>query len=442
MKKLLCYILSFAALFVYRCAPNRETSKSNKSETTYEDKSEAAKKMTLPQTNADLFDYIIEKWRENDVSALYEYAGSDIVTLMSKNDFIYTFESISQIGGSLKSAEIIETSNKDGADTFSVKLDFDNITADLSIKISDVKIISFIRNIFFKNEFEIKRENNIVSRYFILENDGFDLNAVYTYVSDGKSHPTVLLISGSGPSDYNETIGLLTPFEDIAAELAKRGINSFRLDKRTLNYAKDFKVTDGINEEYLSDCKAAIEYIKSQGNTNGITLLGHSLGGQIVSELAAHDKDIAKIILLNSSACNLAEIACDQYCINDPANEKFYIEYREAAVAATEDTAKGLFYYGATDYYWATLNKLDTIQNIKDANIPTLIINSTNDKQSFNADIQLWQDCFKGFTNVSIVVDDSISHLVYEIDVTDNSAFYRRIDLPDKIINLINNFIK
>lgn len=441
MNKLLGYILSFAALFVCGCVPNQEIPKVNQSETTSEVTSEALEDVMLPQTNADLFYYIIEKWREKDFSAIYEYAGSQFVTLMGKNDLIYMFESISQIGGGLKSAEVIDTTNKDGADTYKVELDFDNITADLTITISNVKMIGFIRNIFFKNEFELKYENNIIGRYFILENDGFDLNAVYTYVSDGKSHPTVLLIGGSGPSDYNETIGLLTPFEDIAAELAQKGINSLRIDKRTFNYAKDFKVTDGINEEYLSDCKAAIVYIKSQGNTNGITLLGHSLGGQIAAELAANDKDIAKIILLNSSARNLAEIACDQYCILDPAYEKSYIEYREAAMAATEDTAKGLSYYGATDYYWATLNKLDTIQNIKDANIPTLIINSTNDKQVFNADIQLWQDGLKGISNVKIVVDDSINHYIYEIDVTDNTSFFRRIDLPDKIINLINDFI-
>ncbi|MHB1151634.1 MAG: alpha/beta hydrolase [Eubacteriales bacterium] len=209
-----------------------------------------------------------------------------------------------------------------------------------------------------------------------------------------------------------------------------------------MNYAKDFKITDGINEEYLSDCKAAIEYIKSQGNSSGITLLGHSLGGQIASELAANDKDVTRIILLNSSARNLSEIACDQYCLADPANEKSYIEYREAAMAATEDTAKGLYYYGATDYYWITLNKLDTIQNIKDANIPTLIINSTNDKQVFNTDIQMWKDGLLDLSNVSIVVDDTISHFIYEIVVTDNNNFYRRIDLPDKIINLITDFIE
>jgi len=62
---------------------------------------------------------------------------------------------------------------------------------------------------------------------------------VYTYVNDAKAHPAVLLIAGSGPSDYNSTVGILTPFEDIAISLARNGINSLRVDKRTFNYSSE-----------------------------------------------------------------------------------------------------------------------------------------------------------------------------------------------------------
>ena len=104
-------------------------------------------------------------------------------------------------------------------------------------------------------------DSSIVEENFTLESDGFKLNAVYTYINDGKPHPAVLLIAGSGPSDYNESVGVLKPFEDIAQGLAQNNINSLRVDKRTFAYASEFDVKSGIAEEYLDDCNAAIEYL-------------------------------------------------------------------------------------------------------------------------------------------------------------------------------------
>ena len=97
---------------------------------------------------------------------------------------------------------------------------------------------------------QVSPQSNIEEKKFILENDGYKLNAVYTYIDDGNAHPAVLLIAGSGPSDYDETVGTLKPFKDIANGLAKEGINSLRVDKRTFSYAANFDIKCGIEEEY------------------------------------------------------------------------------------------------------------------------------------------------------------------------------------------------
>ncbi len=159
-------------------------------------------------------------------------------------------------------------------------------------------------------------QGSIEEKHFVLESNGYKLNAVYTYIDDGNAHPAVLLIAGSGPSDYDETLGTLKPFKDIANGLAKEGINSLRVDKRTFSYAANFDIKCGIEEEYLDDCNTAIEYLKSQ-NISGLYLLGHSLGGQITTELAASIEGIDGMILFNSSARHLADIACDQYSVLD-----------------------------------------------------------------------------------------------------------------------------
>lgn len=394
-----------------------------------------------PTTNDGLFEYVILKWKENKTADLYEYADTELSNLLNKNDFVYMFESVSELGGTLNGFSDKQSSTSGGIVTYSAKLDFENITADISVSFKNLKICAFTRNIRFKNTFEIYHKNNITEKHFVLENNGYKLNAIYTYVNDGQVHPAVLLIAGSGPSDYSETIGILTPFEDIALGLARNGINTLRVDKRTFNYASEIEVDGGIEEEYLSDCNSAVDFLKNQ-NISELYLLGHSLGGQIAAELAVNDDDIDGMILFNSSARHLADIACDQSVRLDPLNKALYTAYADAAKGAAASTAKGYYYYGASDYYWASYNHIDTARNISEANIKTLIINSRFDNQIFAEDINMWETLFADNENVSICVYNDISHFGYKIDTADPAVFYKRTVFPNEVISEFSDFIK
>lgn len=287
---------------------------------------------------------------------------------------------------------------------------------------------------------EQQSQLEIQSDKFVLQSGEYSLNAVYTYVDDNESHPVVLIIAGSGPSDCDSTIGSLKPLADIAEGLAHNGINSLRVDKRTENYGAAF-ANGGIEEEYLIDCRTALEYIKDIENIGDIYLLGHSFGGQIAPILANEDESIKGIILFNSSARHLAVIACEQCIAVDSANEESYIMYRDMAVEANANNSQGYYYYGATDYYWASYNKYDTIQNMQNIDIPILIINSTYDTQCFQEDIDLWKSSFGDSDRVEIYVDDKISHLGYELDLTKYKSILNDADFPDRIIELFKNFI-
>ena len=85
---------------------------------------------------------------------------------------------------------------------------------------------------------------------------------------------------------------------------------------------------------------------------------------------------------------------------------------------------------------------MDTAQNISDANIKTLIINSRFDQQSFEEDIELWQALFSDSANVSICVYDDISHFGYKIDTTDPTSIYTQVDFPGELISDFADFIK
>ena len=400
-----------------------------------------ASSLPKPTTSDSLFEYIIEQWRRQKASELYQYADNELSSLLNKDDFLYLFDSISELGGKMNEYSKLKKSIENGIIIYRAQLDFERLYANITLSLKDLKICGFSRKLDFKNTFEIKRDGNIIETYFQLEDDGYPLNAVYTHINDGLPHPTVLLIAGSGPSDYNETIGILTPFEDIANGLAMNGINSLRVDKRTLNYAKEFDVYSGIFEEYYSAIHISLSFLKGLGISE-IYLLGHSLGGQIATEIAANDKDISGIILFNSSARHLADIACDQYTENDPSKKTYYATLAEAAKRATSSTSQGHYYFGASDYYWASYNEIDMIENLFDSNSKTLIINSANDRQTFDADIRLWELLCGKFGNCFMLKYPDISHYGYKINTEDPASFYQRAVFPTEIISAFSAFIK
>ncbi|MBP0990812.1 MAG: alpha/beta hydrolase fold domain-containing protein, partial [Oscillospiraceae bacterium] len=253
----------------------------------------------------------------------------------------------------------------------------------------------------------------------------------------GNNSPAVLLIPGSGPSDCNETIGLLTPFKDIALGLAKNGINSLRFEKRTYRYPDRFTSKSGIDEEYYDDCKAAVLWLEKQ-EASGIYLLGHSLGGQITAVLAK-EVNAKGVILFNSSARHLADISADQYSLLDPSNKTAYEQYAQAAKATAASTAKGLYYYGVTDYYWASYNQMNVIESLKNSCLPVLIINSTADNQTFTDDLELWEKGLSKTEQVTIKIYDDISHIGYKIDTNDTALLYKPAEFP---VELINEFVR
>ncbi|MBQ8392602.1 MAG: hypothetical protein IJX51_02410 [Clostridia bacterium] len=395
----------------------------------------------VPETNNELFDLILNSIENKSFDNLYSYTSEEICGILSKEAFMDIFEDISRISGNLKS--ITDKSSKTDGDveSYFALFHFENIDLEFHVKIKDIKIYTINYNIYFTRTFEIEYTDNVIERYFILENDGYKLNAVYTYINDGNEHPAILLIPGSGQCDYNETIGVHKPFEDIALGLAKEGICSLRIDKRTLNYASSFKLTDGLDEEYISDFNKAIDYLRDN-NKADIYLLGHSLGGQIAVEFSTINSDIQGIVLLNSSARHLADIMTDQYICADPQNSDIYIQYSNIIKEMNTLTAKGYYYYGATDYYWASYNTLNTLDGIRDFDRSILIINSTFDKQSFSSDIELWKNSLIEQDNVNIQIYNDISHYGYKIDTSNIISLYTKSEFPEEIIDNISVFCK
>ena len=115
---------------------------------------------------------------------------------------------------------------------------------------------------------------------------------------EGK-YPAVILITGSGAQDRNETVAGHRPFLVLADYLTRRGIAVLRVDDRGIG-GSDAGSPDYTTENFAEDVLAGIEYLKSRKEINAkqIGLIGHSEGGMIAPMVAARSKDAAFIVLL------------------------------------------------------------------------------------------------------------------------------------------------
>ena len=109
----------------------------------------------------------------------------------------------------------------------------------------------------------------------------------------------MILISGSGAQDRDETIFQHKPFLVLADTLTRRGVAVLRVDDRGVGGSSG-SVAKSTSEDFAGDVQAGIALLKSRPDIDGhkIGLIGHSEGGIIAPIVAARSRDVAFIVLL------------------------------------------------------------------------------------------------------------------------------------------------
>jgi pimeloyl-ACP methyl ester carboxylesterase len=112
--------------------------------------------------------------------------------------------------------------------------------------------------------------------------------------------PAVVLVSGSGPQDRDETLFDHKPFLVLADHLAKNGIACLRYDDRGFGKSGG-SFADATSADFATDAHAAVQFLKADKRIDGkrVGIAGHSEGGIIAPLVAAeHPADVAFIVLL------------------------------------------------------------------------------------------------------------------------------------------------
>ncbi len=143
---------------------------------------------------------------------------------------------------------------------------------------------------------------------FYNKKDKIKLAGTITIPDSISKHPAVVLISGSGPQDRDESLAFHKPFALIADRLTKAGIVVLRYDDRGVAKSEgNFSIATTF--DFADDAKAAINWLKNQPfvDKNNIGVIGHSEGGIIAFYLASKEKNLKFAIALAG-----VTIPCDQ----------------------------------------------------------------------------------------------------------------------------------
>jgi len=139
---------------------------------------------------------------------------------------------------------------------------------------------------------------------------GVKLGGTLTLPSDKGVFPAVLLISGSGLQDRNETVFGHRPFLVLADYLTRQGIAVLRVDDRGVRESTGI-FSQATSEDFASDVLAGIEYLKTRKEINleQIGLIGHSEGGLIAPMVAVKSPDVAFIVLMAGTGLTGEEVS-------------------------------------------------------------------------------------------------------------------------------------
>lgn len=115
---------------------------------------------------------------------------------------------------------------------------------------------------------------------------------------EGK-HPVVILISGSGPQDRDESILKHKPFWILADYWTRNGFAVLRFDDRGVGESEGDH-SKATSADFATDVEAGVLFLKKHDRINAkkIGLAGHSEGGMIAPIVASKNKDVAFIVLL------------------------------------------------------------------------------------------------------------------------------------------------
>lgn len=217
-----------------------------------------------------------------------------------------------------------------------------------------------------------------------------------TLIETGASHPAVLLLPGSGPTDRNgdNAFGVKgSVYRQLAEGLQRHGITSLRIDKRGIGgsaqaAADPNKVTIA---DYVEDTAKWADFLKARGH-RCVWLAGHSEGG-LIALAAAQRVDPCGLILIAAPGRRLDAILRDQLAATVPPAMLPPTNKAVAALAngqrvdpATVPAPVRPLFAPQTQGFLIDMMRYEPAAMIASIRLPILIVQGSEDGQVTSAD--------------------------------------------------------
>lgn len=139
------------------------------------------------------------------------------------------------------------------------------------------------------------------------QNGAVNLAGTLTLPKGEGPFPAVLLISGSGLQDRDETLVGHKPFWVLADHLSRAGIAVLRVDDPGIGKSTPHP-KPATTADFATDVEAGVAFLKQEDRIGRIGLIGHSEGGLIAAIVASRSNDVDFIVLMAGPGVPGAEL--------------------------------------------------------------------------------------------------------------------------------------
>ena len=226
----------------------------------------------------------------------------------------------------------------------------------------------------------------------------------------------VIFIGGSGPIDRdgNQSFMKCDMFKKLAYSLSKKGISSFRYDKRVVTQIRKGKLDKKITfDDFVSDAIAIIDFFESKYNS--IVIAGHSQGSLV--GLLSINEGVSGFISLSGAGRTIDMVIEDQISKTAPMlledTKKIFKILRSGKI--TEDFPLPLYSLFNIEIqpFMISWMQYDPKKIIAKIPIPSLIINGDNDLQVDEKEAKL---LYNSAQNSEILIVKNMNHVLVEIE--------------------------
>jgi dipeptidyl aminopeptidase/acylaminoacyl peptidase len=256
----------------------------------------------------------------------------------------------------------------------------------------------------------------------------------------------IVTVTGSGPQDRDENIGLqgFLPFRQLADALGRRGIAVLRMDDRGTG-ASGGTFKGSTSADFAEDVRAGLAYLRTRPEIRAdrLGVLGHSEGALIAPMVAEKEPKLRAIVLLAGIAQPGRSALHFQLKNQIEHNTKLTAEMRDSQIAEIPKKIDAMMAADPWMKFFLTYDPAPTMRRVK---TPVLILTGSRDQQAVPEQVALQEAAFKegGNKDVTARVVPDVNHLF----VQDTDGFpgnYAKLPAPvmvrTDVVTLIGDWL-